>query len=53
MTGRRIVLGRLSSAMDGGFTAVSDVSRAMAAAGTAAEYRLIGGMTVQRDHGRG
>lgn len=32
--------------MDGGFTAVSDVSRAMAATGTAAEYRLIGGMTV-------
>jgi hypothetical protein len=32
--------------MDGGFTAVSDVSRAMAETGTAAEYRLIGGMTV-------
>lgn len=32
--------------MDGGFTAVSDVSRAMAAAGTAGDYRLIGGMTV-------
>jgi len=46
VTGRRIVLASLSSAMDGGFTAVSDVSQAMAAAGASAEYRLIGGMTV-------
>jgi hypothetical protein len=46
VTGRRVVLPSLSSAMDGGFTAISDVSHAMSAAGTTGEYRLIGGMTV-------
>jgi hypothetical protein len=32
--------------MDGGFTAIADVSTAMSAAGAADDYRLIGGVTV-------
>lgn len=32
--------------MDGGFTAIADVSEAMRAIGAAADYRLIGGVTV-------
>lgn len=46
MTSERVVLRSLSAAMDGGFTAVADVSRAMVAAGAADDYRLIGGVTV-------
>lgn len=46
MTGPRIVLPSLSAAMDGGFTAIADVSAVMAAAGAAGDYRLIGGVTV-------
>jgi hypothetical protein len=42
----KVVLTSLSAAMDGGFTAIADVSRAMAAAGASDEYRLIGGVTV-------
>jgi hypothetical protein len=32
--------------MDGGLTAIADVSRALAEVGAADEYRLIGGVTV-------
>ena len=46
MTTERVVLVSLSAAMDGGFTAVADVSTAMTAAGAADDYRLIGGVTV-------
>lgn len=46
MSGSRIVLVSLSLAMDGGFTAVNDVSRAMEAADATAGSRLIGGMAV-------
>lgn len=46
MTGSRIVLASLSAAMDGGFTAVADVSAAMATSGTTDQYRLIGGVAV-------
>lgn len=46
MTGPKVVLASLSAAMDGGFTAIADVSAAMAAAGAANDYRLIGGVTV-------
>jgi hypothetical protein len=46
MTTERVVLASLSAAMDGGFTAIADVSKAMTAAGAADEYRLIGGVTV-------
>ena len=46
MTTERVVLVSLSAAMDGGFTAVADVSKAMTAAGAADDYRLIGGVTV-------
>ncbi|MCO5314090.1 MAG: hypothetical protein M9952_14285 [Microthrixaceae bacterium] len=46
MTGRRVVLASLSAAMDGGFTAVADVSSAMAATGMAEHHRLIGGVAV-------
>lgn len=46
MTTEHVVLGSLSAAMDGGFTAIADVSKAMSAAGVAGHYRLIGGMTV-------
>jgi hypothetical protein len=46
MTIGRVVLDSLSAAMDGGFTAITDVSTAMTAAGTAGGYRLIGGVAV-------
>lgn len=46
MTGPKVVLASLSAAMDGGFTAIADVSAAMAAAGAANDYRLIGGVAV-------
>lgn len=46
MTRPTVVLASLSAAMDGGFTAIADVSRALAAAGAAGDYRLIGGVTV-------
>ncbi|HZJ27000.1 MAG TPA: hypothetical protein VFF40_08345 [Acidimicrobiia bacterium] len=42
----RVALASLSSAMDGGFTAIHDVSAAIAESGAASEYRLIGGITV-------
>jgi len=35
----------LSAAMDGGFTAIADVTRAMNEAHAADDYRLIGGVT--------
>lgn len=41
-----VVLLSSSAAMDGGLTAVADVSRAMTTAGAADAYRLIGGVTV-------
>lgn len=41
-----VVLSSLSAAMDGGFIAIADVSEAMTEAGAAAEYRLIGGVSV-------
>ncbi|MGH3451173.1 MAG: hypothetical protein ACRDQW_10690, partial [Haloechinothrix sp.] len=40
------MLASLSAAMDGGFTAIADVSEAMVASGAVADYRLIGGVTV-------
>lgn len=46
MTAPKVVLSSLSAAMDGGFTAIAAVSAAMAAAGAADDYRLIGGVTV-------
>jgi hypothetical protein len=46
MTTERVVLASLSAAMDGSFTAIADVSKAMTAAGAADDYRLIGGVTV-------
>ncbi|MEX2658923.1 MAG: hypothetical protein WD232_04445 [Acidimicrobiales bacterium] len=46
MTAPKVVLASLSAAMDGGFTAIADVSAAMAGAGAANDYRLIGGVTV-------
>lgn len=46
MTEQRVVLRSLSAAMDGGFTAIADVSSAMRAAGASQHYRLIGGVTV-------
>lgn len=46
MTVEHVVLASLSGAMDGGFTAIADVSRAMAGIGAADEYRLIGGVAV-------
>jgi hypothetical protein len=46
MTGSKVVLTGLSAAMDGGFTAIADVSTAMVSAGAAGDYRLIGGVTV-------
>lgn len=46
MTSGRVVLVSLSAAMDGGFTAVTDVSSAMAAIGLAGDHRLIGGVAV-------
>jgi len=41
-----VVLVSSSAAMDGGLTAVADVSVAMTTAGAADDYRLIGGVTV-------
>ncbi len=52
MTTERVVLASLSAAMDGGFTAIADVSKAMTAAGAADDYRLIGGVTVMRCRAR-
>lgn len=46
MTVSKVILTSLSAAMDGGFTAVADVSAAMTSAGVAGDYRLIGGVTV-------
>src|SRR5262245_54190660 len=41
-----VLLVSLSAAMDGGLTAIADVSQAMSVAGVANDYRLIGGVTV-------
>jgi len=41
-----VVLASLSAAMDGGFTAISEVSAAMTTAGAEDDYRLIGGVAV-------
>lgn len=46
MTAERVALASLSGAMDGGFTAIADVSGAMTRIGAADEYRLIGGVAV-------
>ncbi|MEZ5322851.1 MAG: hypothetical protein R2698_12400 [Microthrixaceae bacterium] len=46
MTDRRVVLASMSAAMDGGFTAVADVSSAMATTGMTEHHRLIGGVAV-------
>jgi hypothetical protein len=46
VTVEHVVLASLSGVMDGGFTAIADVSRAMAGIGAADEYRLIGGVAV-------
>ncbi len=46
MTSSRVVLPSLSAAMDGGFTAIADVSGAMASSGTTEQHRLIGGVAV-------
>jgi hypothetical protein len=46
MTRRPVVLPSLSGAMDGGFTAIADVSAAMPASGTTDQHRLIGGVAV-------
>jgi hypothetical protein len=46
VTVEHVVIASLSGAMDGGFTAIADVSRAMAGIGAADEYRLIGGVAV-------
>jgi hypothetical protein len=46
MSPAKVVLASLSAAMDGGFTAIADVSEAMSAAGVEGDYRLIGGVTV-------
>lgn len=43
---RPVALPSLSAAMDGGFTAIADVSAAMAASGTTDQHRLIGGVAV-------
>lgn len=43
---RPVVLAGLSGAMDGGLTAIADVSPALAEIGAADQYRLIGGVTV-------
>lgn len=41
-----VVLSSSSAAMDGGFTAVADITGALATAGAAGDYRLIGSVTV-------
>lgn len=46
MTDDRVVLTSLSAAMDGGFTAVAEVSSVMASAGMAEQHRLIGGVAI-------
>lgn len=46
MTTERVVLPSLSAAMDGGFTAITDVAAAMANSGTTDQHRLIGGVAV-------
>lgn len=46
MTTRRVVLASLSAAMDGGFTAIADISAAMNSAGPEHDHRLIGGTAV-------
>lgn len=46
MTTGRVVLASLSAAMDGGFTAIADVTTAMSAVGAEDEHRLIGGTAV-------
>jgi hypothetical protein len=46
MSTAKVVLASLSAAMDGGFTAIADVSEAMSVAGAEGDYRLIGGATV-------
>lgn len=46
MTGGLITLASMSAAMDGGFTAVADVSSAMATTGMTEQHRLIGGVAV-------
>lgn len=50
MTDGRVVLGSLSAAMDGGFTAVGDMSSAMASAGMTEHHRLLGGVAVMPCH---
>jgi len=46
MTVSRVALARLAAAMDGRFTAIADVSRAMTAVGAAGDYRPIRGVAV-------
>ena len=46
MSGSPVVLPSLSAATDGGFTAIHDVAGALATAGIAQDYRLIGGVAV-------
>ncbi|MFP4512800.1 MAG: hypothetical protein ACLFRV_07630 [Acidimicrobiales bacterium] len=46
MTVPRVALESLSAAMDGGFTAITDVATAMASSGTTHQHRLIGGVAV-------
>jgi hypothetical protein len=46
MTAGPATLASLSAAMDGGFTAIADVSAALGAAGAADQHRLIGGVAV-------
>ncbi len=46
MNSQPVTLVSLSAAMDGGFTAIHDVSRAIDAIGAADDYRLIGGVAV-------
>ena len=44
MSETKVMLASLSAAMDGGFTAIADVSRALASAGAEGDYRLIVGL---------
>jgi hypothetical protein len=46
MTEPQVTLVSLSAAMDGGFTAIVDVSNAVQAVGSKSDYRLIGGVNV-------
>ncbi len=43
---RPVVIPSLSAAMDGGLTAIAEISAAMAASGTTDQHRLIGGVAV-------